>query len=256
VPVYRLRLAVYRLVSSVRNATAFKISSGRASMRRLRRDEIAALLIRVLDKAVAVQTPVVRAHVERVQKHNPAKSPQELIDTLEKQYLAAVATMGGAAGAAAAVPGAGTAIALPANLIEIGGFIEATTLFVLALAEVHGIDVEDLPRRRALVLAVMMGSGGSKVIEKIAGRTGPHWARQLVKAIPISTIAAINKALGKNFVTKYGTKQGILVLGREVPFGIGAVIGAGGNLGLGYLSVRAARHAFGPPFDTADPHLW
>jgi hypothetical protein len=57
----------------------------------------------------------------------------------------------------------------------------------------------------------------------------------------------MNKTLGYRFVTKYGTKQGILVLGREVPFGIGAAIGGGGNYLIGQGSVRAARKAFGPP---------
>lgn len=52
--------------------------------------------------------------------------------------------------------------------------------------------------------------------------------------------------LGKNFITKYGTKQGIIVLGRVAPFGIGAVIGGGANAALAALAVRAARRAFGP----------
>src|SRR5947209_3871222 len=106
-------------------------------MRMPGRHEIAAILMRVLDKALAIQTPVVRDHIERVQKQHPTMSQQELVDRLEKQYLATVATMGAAAGAAAALPGAGAAVALPLNLVEIGVFVEATTLFVLALAEVH-----------------------------------------------------------------------------------------------------------------------
>ena len=57
----------------------------------------------------------------------------------------------------------------------------------------------------------------------------------------MESVKRINKVLGKNFVTKQGTKQGILVLGRDVPFGIGAGIGAGGNYLLGKSSVRAAR---------------
>lgn len=52
--------------------------------------------------------------------------------------------------------------------------------------------------------------------------------------------------LGKNFITKYGTKQGVIVLGRVAPFGIGAVIGGGANAALAALAVRAARRAFGP----------
>lgn len=89
-------------------------------------------------------------------------------------------------------------------------------------------------------------SGG---VAKLAGRTGPHAARQIVTKIPMTAIRAMNKILGRNFITKYGTKQGVLVLGRELPFGLGAAIGAGGNAVVGYLTIRTARAVFGPPPD-------
>jgi hypothetical protein len=53
--------------------------------------------------------------------------------------------------------------------------------------------------------------------------------------------------LGEHFVTKYGTKQGIIVLGRVAPFGIGAVIGGGANAAIAALTVKAGRRAFGSP---------
>jgi hypothetical protein len=59
--------------------------------------------------------------------------------------------------------------------------------------------------------------------------------------VPTATLRQINSVLGKNFITKYGTKQGIIVLGRVVPFGIGAVIGGGANATVAALAVRAAR---------------
>jgi hypothetical protein len=38
-----------------------------------------------------------------------------------------------------------------------------------------------------------------------------------------------------------------LLLGRAVPFGIGAGIGAAGNAALARGVIRAARRSFGPP---------
>ncbi|WP_460042150.1 hypothetical protein [Streptomyces sp. JCM 18897] len=64
--------------------------------------------------------------------------------------------------------------------------------------------------------------------------------------MPTATLRQINKVLGRNFVTKYGTRQGIVVLGRVAPFGIGAVIGGGANAALASLAVRAGRRAFRP----------
>lgn len=45
-------------------------------------------------------------------------------------------------------------------------------------------------------------------------------------------------------MTKWGTKQGILVLGRELPVFVGAGIGAGGNAFLARGTVRASRRIF------------
>ena len=63
----------------------------------------------------------------------------------------------------------------------------------------------------------------------------------------MSQINRINRVLGPRFITKYGTKQGVIVLGRALPFGIGVCIGAGGNYAIARGVVAATRRAFGPP---------
>lgn len=82
------------------------------------------------------------------------------------------------------------------------------TLFCLATAEAHGLPMEDLDRRRTLVLAVLLGNSGSGFVQKAAGRTGPYWARTLVKAMPLSAINTANRVLGPRFITKWGTQAG------------------------------------------------
>ncbi len=100
-------------------------------------------------------------------------------------------------------------------------------------------------------MAVTLGEAGAKSVQKVAERTGQHWARQLVKSMPQAKIHAVNKVLGRHFVTKYGTKQGILVLGRVIPFGIGAAIGGAANAAFSQGIVKASDRAFGPP-----PESW
>lgn len=202
-----------------------------------------------LDKALHLNVEIVHAHVRRIRRSRPGASPAEVVDALEKQFIAAVTTMGAGAGAAAAAPGVTTGPALLINLAEVGSFLEAGVLFTFAIAEVHGVHVEELERRRTLVMTVLMGSKASGFVEGMAGRTGRYWARELVSAIPMSTINRINKVLGPRFITKYGTRQGVLVLGRELPFGIGAVIGGGGNFALAKMAIAGAERAFGPPPD-------
>jgi hypothetical protein len=200
----------------------------------------------LLDKAIGLQTPLVRKNIARARQRNPEATPAEVVGTLEKMYVSALTGTGAAVGGAAAAPGVGTGIALALSAGEALSSLELSALFVLSLAEIHGVPLDEIERRRTLVLGILLGESGSKTIGKVAERTGQHWARQLVNAVPMATLKQINKVLGKNFVTKYGTKQGIVVLGRAVPFGIGALIGGAANATMATLAVRAARRAFGP----------
>lgn len=209
------------------------------------------LISLALDKALRVHRSAVEKNVARARRRRPDATPAEVIRSLERMYRSALAGTGAAVGAVAAVPAVGTGTALALSGGEVLSSLELSTLFVLSLAEIHGVPVDELERRRTLVMGILIGGSGVDTIPKIAERTGQHWAKQIVAKVPASTLTQINKVLGKNFVTKYGTKQGIIVLGRVVPFGIGAVIGGGANLVLAETAIRASRRAFGPP-----PESW
>lgn len=208
-------------------------------------------ILNLLDKAIGAQAPLVHKNITRARQRNPEAAPAEVVRTLERMYVTALASTGAAVGATAAAPAVGTGIALALSAGEFFSSLELSTLFVLSLAEVHGVQLDEIERRRTLVMGILLGESGSTTIGKVAERTGKHWARHLVDKVPAATLRQINKVLGKNFVTKYGTKQGIIVLGRVVPFGIGAAIGGGANATMAALSVRAARRAFGPA-----PEAW
>jgi hypothetical protein len=201
----------------------------------------------VINKAVAVSSHEVDRFVESVRRRNPRLSPAELIDALGRSYTGLVATSGGAAGGVAAAPGVGTGVAVAASVADVGSFTVSSAVYILGVASIHGIAVEDLERRRALILGMLAGAGGSESILRVAERTGQHWGRQITSAVPMTTIRQINKILGRNFVTKYGTKQGIVVIGKLAPFGIGAGIGAGANALFARVVVKSTAKAFGPP---------
>jgi hypothetical protein len=174
-------------------------------------------------------------------------TPAEVIAVLERRYLAAVTGAGAAVGGVASVPALGAVLALALSGGETVVFLQATALFALAVAEVHGIRVEEVERRRALVLAVVVGDHGAMLVEKIAGQTSEHWGKLLPESIPMSSITAINKTLGGWFVTKYGRKRGFVAMGRVAPLGVGVAIGAGGNRACGRVVVNTSRRVFGPP---------
>ncbi|WP_424187492.1 hypothetical protein ACOBQX_06730 [Actinokineospora sp. G85] len=169
-----------------------------------------------------------REHVARLRERNPGATPAQVIRTLERTHISALARTGAAVGGAA---GAGRALALPAGATP----LELSSLFVLSVAEVHGSPVDEVERRRAIVLGVLLGEAGSAAIGEVAGRAGQRWGRR------------VTRVLGKRSGTGHGAEHGVVGLGRVAPFGVGAVLGGGANAALGVLAVRAARRAFGPP---------
>jgi len=186
-------------------------------------------------------------HIEQSRRARPGATPAEIIDALGRRLTAAAATSGTVAGATAAVPGVGVPASLALALGDAAGFTGLAGLYVFALAEIHGVPIDELERRRTLLLGVLLGDAGAGTVNKVAARTGPHWGKQVVKSVPVETLRQINRVLGPNFVTKYGTKQGVLVLSKQVPLGIGAAIGGAGNAAFARVTIRSAQRAFGPP---------
>lgn len=202
-------------------------------------------LAKGFDKALATQAPLAKSNVDRLRRIHPEKSSQDLIKYLDTTYLSAVTLTGCGAGAAGAVPG--LAVGLTAALANLSSFTGASVLYVLSVAEVHGLHPEDIERRRALVLTVMVGDSAAGAAQAAAGRTGPHLAKKIVKAIPMAAINRMNKFLGPRFITKYGTTQGVLVIGKQLPLGLGAFIGGGGNLLVGRGIVATTHGILGEP---------
>lgn len=205
-----------------------------------------------LDSAMRVHGSLVEKNIARARQRRPDATPAEIIRALERMYRSALTGAGVTVGAVAAAPAVGTGAALVLAGGEVLSTLEMTALFAFSLAQVHGVPLDEIERRRTLVMGIMLGGSGAETIPKVAERTGQHWAKQIVAKVPASKLLQINKVLGKNFITKYGTKQGIIVLGSVVPFGIGAVIGGGANLVLAETAIRASRRAFGPPPESWD----
>ncbi|ALG86886.1 hypothetical protein [Gordonia phthalatica] len=198
----------------------------------------------VLDTAIRQASKVAESAVGKLRKQYPDASDEVLIRRLETLFITTVTSTGTATGAAAAVPGVGTVAALAAAAGDGSYFLVAATSHVLAVANVNGIHIENYERQRALVLMVLAGGSVAGGVGKAAGRTGAHLGSKAAKAVPIETIRQINRVLGPQFVTRYGTQRGIIVLGRAAPFGIGAAIGGGGNFLLAKGIVKATRRVF------------
>ncbi|MBT2398319.1 YcjF family protein [Streptomyces sp. ISL-100] len=206
-------------------------------------DDAKSPVQQALDKGLVAQQASARQNVERLRRVNPSDTPQELIRRLDRSYRRCIAKSGGVSGVTAIVPGA----KIPTALADVMGFTEASVLYLLSLAEVHGLHPEDFERRELLVSTVLLGREAVRGLDKVIEHAGPSWARRIVYATPSSAINRANKVLRPQFVTKYGTKRGVLVLSELVPLGVGAALGITGHLALGWPTIKSARAFLGQP---------
>lgn len=202
-------------------------------------------------KGIGVQRPIVLAYLKRLRRKHPQASALELSKIAERDYLAVVTGSGAAVGGTAAVPAVGTTAALGLSVAATIGFLEASALYAQALAELHGIAIEDPDRSRVLVMGVLMGEEGSSMISGLtaqaAGRGGgpvKGWAKAFGAGRPTSFYSSMQRSMQKKFMRKVLGTQAASVLGRVVPFGLGAVIGGAGNRYLAKRVIETAAVAF------------
>lgn len=209
----------------------------------------ARVLSQIIEGSARVQAPAVKAYVNRLRSASPDATPADIVQRLEKHYTAASMASGAAVGSAAAFPGIGTLAAMSAVAGETVVFLEATSLFVLATAEVYGIPAEHRERRRALVLAVLVGEDSKRAIADLIGpgRTSGAWISDGAATLPLPAVSQLNNRLLKYFVKRYALKRGALAFGKILPVGIGAVVGGVGNRMMSKKIVANAREAFGNP---------
>lgn len=209
--------------------------------------KVEQILDGALDRSLAVERPLVQRYLDRLRARNAGATPADVVRQLERHYRTTILAIGAASGGTAALPGVGTAASLATGAAEITAFVSATAMYVLALAELHGVPVSDPEVRRALVLAALVGEPAAAAIQGVAGESGTTWAQVLGRRGSKEKLGGLNGRLGKLLITRFGARQGALALGRAVPFGIGAGIGAAGNAALARAAIRSARRTFGPP---------
>ena len=209
----------------------------------------ARVLSQILERGARVQAPAVKAYVARLRAAAPAATPADIVTRLDKHYRAAVMASGAAVGSAAAFPGIGTLVAMSAVAGETVVFLEATAVYVLAVAEVHGIPVDHRERRRALVLAVLVGEDSKRAVADLigSGRTSGAWVSDGAATLPLPALSQLNSRLLRYFVKRYTLKRGAMAFGKLLPVGVGAVVGGVGNRLMAKKIIANAHSAFGNP---------
>ena len=207
----------------------------------------------LLLQAVEVQRPLVLANLRRLRKRYPDATAFELSQRLERDFLSAVGGGGAAIGATAIIPGVGTVAALSISAAATVVFLEATALYAQSVAELHGIRLQDPERAQVTVMAIMLGEEGTALLQGFTGhalgngRTPMQaWGKVVSTSMPLTAVKSVAGSLQKKFLKRVAVRGGASVVGKALPFGIGAVIGGAGNYMMGRSVIASTHRAFGP----------
>ena len=207
----------------------------------------------MLLKAVEVQRPLVLANLRRLRKRHPNASAYELSQRLERDFLNGVSGGGAAIGATAIIPGIGTVAALSISAAATVVFLEATALYAQSIAELHGVRLADPESAQVTVMAIILGEEGQAMLQGLTGHalgTGKTpmqaWGKTVSKSLPLSTVKTLVGPMQKMFLKKMAVKGSASVVGKALPFGIGAAVGGVGNYMMGKAVIGSANRAFGP----------
>jgi hypothetical protein len=172
----------------------------------------------------------------------PGRIRPEKIKSLTDSFAREVSAAGAAAGAVAASPAFGTTATLFTATAELAWFTARAGDLILTIAALHGRPGPTVDERRAWLLAVLIygGSARDEFARAVNEASTCMVAVGPDRRVPIGALQLANRVMSKALFRKYGARRGLAVVGRMIPLGIGAVIGATAN----YAAIRSlARNA-------------
>lgn len=209
---------------------------------------------RQIDRALAVQRPLAIAFVRRWRRKYPEATPADLLPVAERWFRRSAMGTGGGVGAVAIVPGVGTATGIAIAAAEVLSFVELTALFAMTVAEMHGDATDDPRRARTMVMALLLGDKGKRIIREVAAGKDARglfksavWGELVTRTLPDTAVNEIGRRLREAFFKRLGQRQIGGIVGKVLPFGVGATVGALGNRALANEVISNAKTAFGAP---------
>lgn len=202
-----------------------------------------------IDRAVAGRYDAAVEAVEHVRERRraagqPHPSPDVLVDDLVKRYGRQLGAVAALSGGAAAAPGTGAATAALAAGADMAFTVGKLAEMILAIGVAHGHDAASLEERRLWVISVLSAGGGAITgLDGLAGRVGAEGGARLAGSIGARSARRAATTTAARAVSRVGG-SGAARGARFLPFGIGAGVGAIGNLFVVRSVGRAARTYF------------
>jgi hypothetical protein len=218
---------------------ATKTALGRAA------DELAERLAdqteAAIDTAVRVRAPSLAAGVEVERLLYPDLELDLFLAHLVRRRAKLSAAIGAVTAAPAVFPGVGTAVALGASLADAGVTLYNEVALIVELYAASGRSVEHTSALTADVLIVLALDVGVQVPDELLehakrGEAAPS-------EIPRETLGDLNRELGARVVKRIARRRARVLLGRELPFGVGVALGGVSNYRtMHHLGRTAIKH--------------
>jgi hypothetical protein len=218
---------------------ATKSALGRAA------DELAERLAdqteAAIDTAVRLRAPALAAGVEVERLLYPDLELDLFLAHLVRRRAKLSGTIGAVTAAPAVFPGIGTAVALGASVADAGVTLYSEVALIVELCAAVGRSVENTPALTVDVLIVLARDAGVDVPEELLAHAQRGEAAP--GEIPRETLGDLNRELGGRVVKRIARRRARVLLGRELPFGVGVALGGVANYrSMHHLGRTAIKH--------------
>lgn len=204
-----------------------------------------------VDRLVESRYDAAAALVARLRAEHPDVTDDQLVERIVRRFSRELGVVAAMSGGAAAVPGAGTAAAVLTAGAHVAYSVSRLGEMVLAIGIAYGHDAASFEERKAWVLAVLsMSRGAVAGLDGLAAKIGAEGGAAALASLTGAQLESINSKLAAKVVAKLSTDAAVSRLGRVLPFGIGAGVGAAGSIAIARSVARQARRFFRPN----DPH--
>ena len=201
-----------------------------------------------LDRAVRLQSGVIRAYVDHLRRSNPEASPAEIQAIMDKHFLYAASGTGAGAGGAAAIPGIGFVTGAAAIAGESLVFVDLAAVYTVGSAYLRGAEISDAERRRAIVLMVLSGAQGAAIVDTLVGPNAQSVPSvKMLSKFSGPTLNQANSLLTRSLMKSLRRRLRRMWIGKLMPLGIGAIAGTMANRALAKKVIEGVGPNLGQP---------
>ena len=141
------------------------------------------------------------------------------------------------------ITGLGGIVTLPVTIpAALAAAYVVQARLVGAIAKIYGFDLKN-DRVKTAILLTLIGGSAENILKNAGVEISKIYAKKLISQLPRQVLIKINHAIGKQIVTKSGTR-GIVNLTRMVPL-VGGLVGGTVDAVSTRIVGYAAKKAFG-----------